>query len=256
MKKIFTYLLSLTLLASTSVTFTSCDDDDVDTVMQIITALLTNGTADIENTAWFQQDEQKNGFVYAFKAGGQGLQYQFEKGVYTSVTPFTYSYDSSQNVLTIGGTNYTVKAFVAQQSLTLSNGQNDYALNFTDIAQLPTEEQVKNGGKDNPATTTPLDNTIWYQRLQVDGQTYIILYNFQTNGKGVYEQYIVNDNNQELDGQMSFTFTYNEQTKTLVLNYENNTSETYTITFDNEKLIMVDTEEQLQYVYSRYTENK
>ena len=51
MKKIFTYLLSLTLLASTSVTFTSCDDDDVDTVMQIITALLTNGTADLDNTA-------------------------------------------------------------------------------------------------------------------------------------------------------------------------------------------------------------
>ena len=174
----------------------------------------------------------------------KGKIYLYKNDKLVNSTDFTYAYDASQNVLTLAGQSYTVQSFTAGSQMVLVDGNNTQYV-FTST-QMPSD----------PGTTTPLDNTIWYQRLQVDGQTYIILYNFQTNGKGVYEQYIVNDNNQELDGQMSFTFTYNEQTKTLVLNYENNTSETYTITFDNEKLIMVDTEEQLQYVYSRYTENK
>ena len=240
MKKIFTYVLSLTLLASTSFSFISCNDDDVETVMNIITALLTNGTADLDNTAWAQQD-QDGTYVYAFKGNQKGKIYFYQNSQLTATADFTYAYDSSQNVLTLSdqkqSVSYTVQSFTAGSQMVLVDGNN--------TQYVFTSTQMPSG---------PLDNTIWYQRTQQEGQVYIILYNFQTNGKGIYEQYIVKDNNQELDGQLEFTFTYDENTKKLVLTYSDNTSETYTVTFDSEKLIMVDNE-QLQYVFTRYNEN-
>lgn len=242
MKRIFTYLFSLTLLASTSFSFISCDDDDVETVMQIITALLTNGTADLDNTAWAQQS-QDGTYIYAFMGNQKGKIYLYKNDKLVNSTDFTYAYDASQNVLTLAGQSYTVQSFTAGSQMVLVDGNNTQYV-FTST-QMPSD----------PATATALDNTIWYQRAQQEGKVYIILYNFQTNGKGIYEQYIVEDNNQELDGQMEFTFTYDENTKKLVLTFSDKTIETYTINFDNEKLTMVDEEEHLQYVYTRYKEN-
>jgi len=222
MKRIFTYLFSLTLLASTSFSFISCDDDDVETVMQIITALLTNGTADLENTAWYWQDAQKNGQVFAFKTGGQGVLYTLEKDVFTRADNFTYSYDSNQNVLTIAGVQYTVKSFTANQSLTLATNSGDVVLALADINSLPTVEQVNGTSNDDTDIAAMWAGTMW--AIPVSESEYYV-YSFETATTG---KLYLTDANLDVKNQVTFTYQFGKVNDQYVFNIVRSDGQTET----------------------------
>lgn len=114
-KKFFNYALALVLTLTSSFSLTSCDSDDVDTIVKII-ALFTNGTADIDNTAWVAMDSNGDGIALAFRGNNQGQMYDISKSQIAEITQISYSYNSSNNILTIGGQQYTVEAFTANQS--------------------------------------------------------------------------------------------------------------------------------------------
>ncbi len=122
-KKFFGSLAMMTLVAAAPVTLSSCDDDDVNTVLTIIDMIFTSSDQ-LAGTAWLATDSS---MAIEFSSGNQGNLYDStlmdENGAIAQ--PFTYTLDTENNLLTItlnsGGTRqYTVTEFTAGVSLTLT----------------------------------------------------------------------------------------------------------------------------------------
>ena len=115
--------LALMAAFTAPVAMTSCNDDDVNTVLSIIDMLFTS-TDDLAGTAWLATDSS---MAIEFGSGNQGNLYDSSVMDETGAVaqPFTYTLDTQNNVLTItlnsGGTRkYTVTEFTKGVSLTLT----------------------------------------------------------------------------------------------------------------------------------------
>ena len=100
MKKCFTFLAALCLL-SAPVSLTSCDDDDVQQVMNIIDLVL--GQGDVVGS-WAASAQAEDGttltFSFTFQQNGQGA-IVVTQG--TEVAQFNFTYTLSNNVITMQG---------------------------------------------------------------------------------------------------------------------------------------------------------
>lgn len=124
-KKLFGALAMAAMVAGTPVTFTSCNEDDVKTILDII-SLFTSGS-ELQGTAWISSDSS---LAFEFTDGQNGNLYESsyadEQGAIAQ--PFTYTLDTDKNKLTLvlnNGTRvYTISAYTKGQSMTISyNGK-------------------------------------------------------------------------------------------------------------------------------------
>ena len=100
MKKFFTLITALCLFTA-PVSFTSCDDDDVKQVIEIIDLVL--GTGDVVGTwAATGQDGQGQQFTLAFtfQQNGQGAVVMTQG---TESAQFNFAYTLENNVITMSG---------------------------------------------------------------------------------------------------------------------------------------------------------
>ena len=136
MKKLFGGLALTALIAGAPVTMTSCDDDDINTILDIIS--LFTSADDLAGTAWITSQSD---YAFEFGANGQGAYYDGYEGVDAEgnvvAQSFTYTLDTTNNTLTIvlstGTRRYTVMEFVKGSKLTLSyNGKTIYLIPYSD----------------------------------------------------------------------------------------------------------------------------
>lgn len=119
-KKFFGGLAIMTAL-SAPVALTSCSEDDVNTVLELLDLIL--GADDLANSAWITADSS---MALEFGNSKDGVYYDVEN---TNGVAFSYTLDTSTNVLTLqfsnGSVQYTITAFTKNSSLTLrtSSGQ-------------------------------------------------------------------------------------------------------------------------------------
>ncbi len=135
-KKFIFGVATAAVVAGTPVTMTSCDDDDINTVLNLID-LFFQSADDLANTAWLTADSSEG---FEFGTGGQGIYYSgYELDESGNVIPqqFTYTLDTTNNTLTIklssGSRIYTVTEFVKNSKLTLTyNGKTIYLKYLTE----------------------------------------------------------------------------------------------------------------------------
>ena len=123
MKKIFTYVTALCLF-SAPVAFTSCDEDDVKTALDIISYFIQD-SSQLAGTAWVTQDRS---VAIGFNDGTSGsLAYATDNG---SVEELDFTYSLSGDTLTLvtnqGNLVFTVKGFTAGSSLILENSNGTF----------------------------------------------------------------------------------------------------------------------------------
>lgn len=133
MKKFFYTVAMAILVGGAPVTMVSCDEDDVNTILEII-SLFTN-TNDLAGSAWDNKDD-KDRLVLSFESTTSGYLYDYTKtdseGNLTAQA-FTYTLDTTNNVITItlssGGTRrYTVSSFTKGSSLVLTYNGKTYRM--------------------------------------------------------------------------------------------------------------------------------
>ena len=137
MKKLFFALAMAVLMAGTSVTLTSCNDDDVNTIVQIIDALLT--TDDLNGTTWANYQTGTDGSQYIAMIVGFGNgnvelyedSYVDDSGT-AKLQSGTYTLDTNNSTLTLtldtGTRRYTVTEFTKNASMTLTSGSKSIKL--------------------------------------------------------------------------------------------------------------------------------
>ena len=115
MKKFFTYVTML-LFMGAPVSMTSCDDDDVNTILEIVDALLS--TNDLTGTAWITADNTK---AIEFTSTSQGAFYDGS----SEGESFTYTVDTNTNELKLAFSNrsvtFTIVSFTKNSSLVIRN---------------------------------------------------------------------------------------------------------------------------------------
>lgn len=229
MKKIIISLLSMTMLLSTSFSLTSCDSDDVEQVVQVaavvVNAWLGNNndtSGSIDNTAWVAQSDNATQLFY-FNGGNTGNFFQYSGGKLAGSSSFGYSYDSSNNTLTIGQQSYTVASFKAQSELVL---------------------QDANGGQVTLSYYTAeaadaLSGTAWYIQLK-DGS--YLLYYFAQNTSGALLQY--ESDGETVKSQVEFSYTLDANTYILTIKYNDGDMEQWIVAGvnDEKQLILLDIE--------------
>ena len=114
-KKFFGGLALMTAL-SAPVTMTSCSEDDVNTVLEILDALI-GSTDELSNTVWYRETPT---FVqFSFGTGRQGMYYDDSTGE----TGVAFNYTLNENTLTLQFSDqtltFTVTAYTAKSSMTL-----------------------------------------------------------------------------------------------------------------------------------------
>ena len=128
MKRIFGTMAMSALLAGSPLVLTSCDDDDVQTIVSIIDALLT--TDDLNGTTWANYQTASDGSTYiALLIGFGNGQVELYEDTYVDsegtakLQSGTYTLDTTNNVLTLtldtGTRRYTVQEFTQNSSMTL-----------------------------------------------------------------------------------------------------------------------------------------
>ena len=128
-KKFFGALALAALVAGSPVALTSCDEDDVKTVLDII-SLFTSGN-ELQGTAWISSDSS---LAFEFTDSQNGNLYESsyadEQGAIAQ--PFTYTLDTENNKLTLvlsNGTRvYTIYAYTKGQSMTISYSGKSYKM--------------------------------------------------------------------------------------------------------------------------------
>ena len=262
MKKFFSYAMSLVMMTAVSFSTTGCGSDDVEDALNKVNdildiiALFTNGTDDIKGTAWYNGDLEKGNIeVLAFYADGQARYYLYQNGEPAGAQYVGYSYDSSNNVLTIGGKAYTVTAFTAGSSLVLNIDGTDYQYLLYDINALPTVEAFNNQDDETQPTLVKISTLAQTQWLVGSADGTIYLYEFADSGIGVL--YNFSSDGQTLNAQYKFTWTFNADTQALSINIERLGQQQFTVLgYDqtNGQLYLQDAEGQ-QYVFTYYSED-
>lgn len=120
MKKILT-LTALGLCLSGPVVLTSCNDDDVQTVIDIVSKLIQSGD-ELSNTAWLSADSLHG---IEFGSNGQGVMADGDTGTVIQ-QQFTYAVGQDGSSLTFQFsdgtvTTYTITEYTAKKSMTLLN---------------------------------------------------------------------------------------------------------------------------------------
>ena len=115
MKKFIGGLTLMTAL-STPVAMTSCSEDDVNTVLELLDALI-GSTDELSNTVWYRETPT---FVqFSFGANRQGMYYDDSTGE----TGIAFTYSLTENTLRLQFSDqtltFTVTAYTAQSSMTL-----------------------------------------------------------------------------------------------------------------------------------------
>ncbi|MBQ9356546.1 MAG: hypothetical protein IJT98_04580 [Prevotella sp.] len=127
MKKFFYSMAVAAMVAGAPMTMVSCDEDDVNTIVNIISEILS--TNDLAGSQWDNRDD-KDRLVLSFESATSGNLYDYTKmdsEGYMTAQAFTYTLDTTNNIITItlssGGTRrYTVQSFTKGSSLVLSYG--------------------------------------------------------------------------------------------------------------------------------------
>ena len=124
------------IMAGGSATMTSCDEDDVNTIVDIITQLLS--TDDLNGTTWAcyatANGQQYISLIIGFGNGNVELyseDYTDENGT-AKLQSGTYTLDTTNNILELkldtGTRRYTVKEFTKNTSMTLTYGSKTFKL--------------------------------------------------------------------------------------------------------------------------------
>lgn len=116
-KKIYSGLAFMAMLAAPP-TLSSCSEDDVNTVLEILDLILS--TNDLNGTAWITADSTQ---AIEFTSTTQGNYYNQS----SDPIPFTYTLDTENNILTLnfsdGTQQYTIVAFTKGEKLVLKNSK-------------------------------------------------------------------------------------------------------------------------------------
>ena len=121
-KKIFGAMAMTVLMAGVPVSLTSCDDDDVNTIVSILDALLS--TDDLNGTTWANYQTASDGSQYiALLVGFGNGQVELYEDSYVDkdgtaiLQSGTYTLDTTNNTLTLsldtGTRRYTITEFKA-----------------------------------------------------------------------------------------------------------------------------------------------
>lgn len=127
MKKFIGGLTLMTAL-SAPVAMTSCSEDDVNTVLQLLE--LFTSTDDLAGTAWMTADST---FGLEFGNNKDGVYYDTDN---TEGVAFNYTLNTQTNVLTLQFSNttmtFTITAFTKNQSMSLMNNSTNrtYVLKY------------------------------------------------------------------------------------------------------------------------------
>ena len=130
-KKLFGALAMMALATGAPATLTSCNDDDINTIVSIIDALLT--TDDLNGTTWACTQTASDGTQYISMIIGFGNgQVELYEETYTDesgaakLQSGTYTLDTNNNILTLkldtGTRNYTITEFTKNSTMTLTYG--------------------------------------------------------------------------------------------------------------------------------------
>ena len=131
MKKFLCSVAIASLIGGGPLTMVSCNEDDVNTVLDIISLFLN--TNDLAGSAWDNNNDNDR-LVLSFDDASNGNLYDYTKmdnEGYMTAQPFTYTVDTQNNVITItltsGGTRrYTVVEFTKGSKLVLTYGSKTY----------------------------------------------------------------------------------------------------------------------------------
>ena len=120
MKKLIS-MMALMLCLTVPATLTSCDDDDVQTVLNIVDQLFLQSGDELSGTQWMASDQTS---AIAFGNSSDGLYFD---GTDENGLPFTYTIGSDGSTLTFTFTNtqtvvtYTITEYTEGQTMTLCN---------------------------------------------------------------------------------------------------------------------------------------
>ena len=129
-KNLLGALAMMILAAGAPATLTSCDDDDINTIVDIIGTLLS--TDDLNGTTWACYKTTSDGTQYISMIIGFGNgqvelyedSYTDEKGS-AKLQSGTYTLDTNNSILTLnldtGTRTYTITEFTQNSSMTLSS---------------------------------------------------------------------------------------------------------------------------------------
>ena len=144
MKKILFAGLMFLATMSTTVTLTSCDDDDINTIIELLDLII--GGDDLTNTSWLSSD---SAYELDFQTGSQGyISYLDENNEIQSVG-FTYSIsnEGETSYLTMKFSDatwkFTVVEFEENKVLKLNDASNylGYGKNTNIIFNYVTDEE-------------------------------------------------------------------------------------------------------------------
>lgn len=218
MKKIFSYALSLVMMMTVSFSNTSCDADDVAETLGVGLQLYqqiwgNGGVQQLEGTAWYNGDLQNGGYtlVLAFDSNSQGRMYEIENNRYTSAQYVSWSYDTENNTLTIGGQTYNVTAFTAGQSLTMNIGGKEYTFYAADPSSLLSVEEVNGNSNNNQGGDVSgyFAGTAWAIGAS-NNQAYLYYFETATTGTLYLCDLDSSGNLTPTDQKIAFTYQFGE----------------------------------------------
>lgn len=140
-KKFLSAMAITMLMAGAPIALTSCDDDDVNTIVNILDALLS--TDDLNGTTWANYQNASDGSQYIAMIIGFGNgQVELYEDSYVDnegtaiLQSGTYTLDTNNNTLTLslntGTRRYTINSFTANSSMTLTyNGKSIKLVPYT-----------------------------------------------------------------------------------------------------------------------------
>jgi len=122
--------LALMAAFTAPVTMTSCNDDDVNTVLNIIDQILSGN--DLAGTGWLTQDKTV-GVEFTDNTNGKWYDQSNMEGV-----AFTYKVDTQNSIVTLtfanGSVQFTVLQFEKGKYLVMKN--NSQTFTFYDVSQF------------------------------------------------------------------------------------------------------------------------
>lgn len=124
MKK-FLACISVFCLMAAPVSLTSCNDDDVQTVLGILDYFLN--TNDLAGTAWLATD---NSMAIEFSDARNGAMVVADQNTQSGNRTFQFTYTLNENVLTLsiaeaGTMTFTITGFEKQKTLVLTDSKNN-----------------------------------------------------------------------------------------------------------------------------------
>lgn len=138
MKKIFSLVALLAVMVA-PVSLTSCNDDDVKTVLNIVDQLFQSSD-ELSGTEWLTTDSLH---YIGFNSGAQGVMVDGDTGQVVE-RQFTYTMTNDENGGTTftfnfanggGSTDYAVMAYTAKSNLSLRNNTTGVTLNYIYVKQ-------------------------------------------------------------------------------------------------------------------------